>query len=797
MEFHTSTASPPARSVRHAVILAAGKSQRFRENGTKKPKVLLKVGGLRLLERTILTLHAAGIEHFRVVVGAYREQVTEELKRSPRLQGLQVEFVECPDYELGNGVSFAAGAAGLQDPFLLTMSDHIFSASTIEAFLEDVARHPQLPALACDPKLEEVFDMDDATKVASRKGFIHRIGKQLTDFDLVDTGLFYFPEGYGDKVRRQKEKGACSVSEIVQEFIEETGVRAVALPEAFWQDVDNPSMKKEAERRLLQSLGTPADGWVSRKINRHFSRPLSLLMARWGWAPNAITTGVFLLSLVGVWLAASAQEWRIALGALIFQIASILDGCDGEVARLTLRSSRLGAWYDRLAGNVRYFLFFEALGVSAYRSTGSEVYLVALILLAAVALYMVAQMGLFAYKQQGTVKDLEPAPRPSDSLGPVDRFFNLWREWNKRDVLAFSALLLCGVFFYEIMFWLALVGVVFTALSVSQRITFFKRPKADLSFFQRIDPVIFYLLGITILCILIYNMDLNVVGESLRAVGNKVFLVFATAVLWIICNVLCIYTILQGRVSFFDLLYNQLTGDAYNTIIPLAGLGGEPYKIKHLTNWLDVHTASRSIVQDRLIHSLTGILFTSITVWIMLAFVQVEDRIFIPLVVLSIVLAFISFGMMWLTVSPAPSKISGYFLKRLKILDTFREERLPLSRFALAFTFKMMGRFLNLVELYVIFRILGFEPGLVELVTVAAMIALSATLFFVVPQGLGVNEAGISGALTLLGYPAPLGLTFGLIRRARMIFWALFGVALHLGSLLFRRLYPSKVLAEK
>ena len=104
-------------SIKHAVILAAGMSSRFRENGVKKPKVLLPIGGLRLMERSILTLRAAGVEHFRVVLGAYREQIHAEMSKSPRLQDIDVTFVQCPDFEKGNGVSFGAGASGIEEPF--------------------------------------------------------------------------------------------------------------------------------------------------------------------------------------------------------------------------------------------------------------------------------------------------------------------------------------------------------------------------------------------------------------------------------------------------------------------------------------------------------------------------------------------------------------------------------------------------------------------------------------------------------------------------------------------------------
>jgi uncharacterized membrane protein YbhN (UPF0104 family) len=68
---------------------------------------------------------------------------------------------------------------------------------------------------------------------------------------------------------------------------------------------------------------------------------------------------------------------------------------------------------------------------------------------------------------------------------------------------------------------------------------------------------------------------------------------------------------------------------------------------------------------------------------------------------------------------------------------------------------------------------------------VAAFIAASSLLINAIPQGLGVAEAGITGAFSLIGLAPHLGLTFGLIRRARIIFWALLGIALFLPFQLF------------
>lgn len=781
--------------------MAAGWSSRFRKSGVLKPKVLMKLGGLRLLERAVLTLHASGVENFRIVVGAYRDQVVPEMKSLKSLQNINIDYVVAEDFEKGNGVSFGVGAEGFEEPFLLTMSDHIFTPKTVTEFVSLAKEQEHLPALACDPELDDVFDMDDATKVESANGFIGNIGKQIEKYDLVDTGLFYFPKNYGKRIAEMTKNGANSVSNVIQCFIEESGVRAISLNKPFWQDVDNPDMKGEAERRLMGTLTRPTDGWVSRKINRPISTRLTFLLANWGVHPNLVTTLAFLLTILGAYFAGSGVYEQIVLGALIFQLSSILDGSDGELARLTYKTSKFGGWYGQLTGDLRYIIFFGALGVSAYATTGDKIYVFAVFMLAALAIYMLSQLTSVAWNRRNE--------EPHDILPEVTRInpqsslfgsvYTIWRKLNRHDVLAFVTFIFCIVFLFEAMFWLALLGTTTTAIMVSRSVTASQMQKegAASTIFDKIDPIFFYLLGVVILSALVLNMDFAVVTQSLAQAGNKLFLVFSVAIIWILANTLCIRTLVNGKVSFVDLLYNQMTGDAYNQIIPLAGLGGEPYKIKHLTQWLDWHTASRAIVVDRLIHATTGMLFSSVGVGAMLIFVKdIPQAYFIPLLIMSIVFAVGAIVMVWLSLSKAPSKIAGYVLKKLKIVEEYRNDPISPARFFQAFFFKFSGRAFNLVELFVMFSIFGIEPTFLSLVAVAGMISMSATLFFIIPQGLGVNETGISLALGFLGYSAALGITFGLIRRARMIFWALFGVGLHLAVSVVKRFSVSRARAR-
>jgi len=479
-------------------------------------------------------------------------------------------------------------------------------------------------------------------------------------------------------------------------------------------------------------------------------------------------------------------------------LASILDGCDGEVARLTYKSSYFGAWYSRLIGIMRHVLFFGALGVSAYRVSGSETYYFGIILFAALSFYMLIQVSLNAYKQN-KIPDFKNTDTPPTTYESAisDKFFSFWRAMKKDDVITFVGFLLCISFLYQFMFWLALVGTVFMAISISRTMS---KKGENPYLFGLIDPIFFYLLGVVILSIFFYSMELDVVAVQLYDIGSAVFLVFATAILWIICDTLTVANLLKFRVPFVDLLYNQLVGSAYNTIIPLAGLGGEPWKVKHLTQWMSYEKASRTSVQDRLIHSQSGIIFSAITLILTLSFVEFPEKytyLITPLTVAAVILSCIGLTMMWLTMSKFPSYIAAYILKKLKLADDFKMETLPPARFLGSLFFKLTGRFLNLIEIYAIFIILNISPGFIESVMVASFISVSAVIGFVIPQGMGVNEFGIASALSILGYAGILAGLFGAIRRARMIFWAMLGIGLHLAVAFFKKGAPKWKMAKK
>jgi phosphatidylglycerophosphate synthase len=85
--------------------------------------------------------------------------------------------------------------------------------------------------------------------------------------------------------------------------------------------------------------------------------------------------GILAIGLWGAWLASRGTYVSMLSGAALFQAQSILDGCDGEMSRLTFRGSRLGEWLDTIGDDLTNYGFFAGAGWGLYATTGHALYL--------------------------------------------------------------------------------------------------------------------------------------------------------------------------------------------------------------------------------------------------------------------------------------------------------------------------------------------------------------------------------------------------------------------------------------
>jgi CDP-L-myo-inositol myo-inositolphosphotransferase len=142
-------------------------------------------------------------------------------------------------------------------------------------------------------------------------------------------------------------------------------------------DVTDDKSAERAERALFTALRKPQDGWTSRWLNRYISLSISRWLVNTPLRPNQVSIGILAIGLFGAWLATRGDYLGFAVGAFLFQMQSVLDGCDGEMSRVTYRGSHLGEWLDTIGDDLTNYAFFAGAAVGLYRSSGHTLYLLA------------------------------------------------------------------------------------------------------------------------------------------------------------------------------------------------------------------------------------------------------------------------------------------------------------------------------------------------------------------------------------------------------------------------------------
>jgi phosphatidylglycerophosphate synthase len=134
---------------------------------------------------------------------------------------------------------------------------------------------------------------------------------------------------------------------------------------------------REAERRLFRALRKPQDGWTSRYLNRYISLAISRGLVKTPLRPNQVSVAILGVGILGAWFAARGGYGNLLFGAFLFQAQSVLDGCDGEMSRVSYRGSHTGEWLDTVGDDLTNYGFFTGAAIGLYRVTSNPLYLVA------------------------------------------------------------------------------------------------------------------------------------------------------------------------------------------------------------------------------------------------------------------------------------------------------------------------------------------------------------------------------------------------------------------------------------
>lgn len=350
----------------------------------------MRVAGLSLLERAVLTLQRAGLSQMAILAGDEEERLRRMLQQDPRVSSV-LRWRPVREFPPQDPRTWETLANELSGPCLILGTHVVFARELVERLREEV-RNGQAAILVSHPALQGCEGSPPNPTVQLRADRLVALRDRppgdgtpnmaaemvvLPAHLLGAVGMSTREPGAGsrqaqgsavespDQVLAQDRIRKAPLRILIERAAAEGLVKVIpASPVSpnWYSDVRGAGGTREAERTLLQSLRAgELDGFVDRYFNRKVSAALTRLFLRVGLSPNAITVVATLIGLLAAACFAVGSYGAGVLGALLFQLSAVVDCCDGEVARLTFRESSLGERLDILTDNLVHIAIFAGI----------------------------------------------------------------------------------------------------------------------------------------------------------------------------------------------------------------------------------------------------------------------------------------------------------------------------------------------------------------------------------------------------------------------------------------------------
>ena len=347
------------------LIIAAGLGSRLSSRGDSKP--LIPLMGLSLIERVILTANKAGLTDFYVVTGYNGEKVQQYLNRFSQNQNINITHITNEEWEKGNGTSIFKAKKLLNENFILLMGDHIFDETILVRLTNEKITDDEV-VLAVDYNIEtnKLVDLDDVTRVLVEEdnNRILNIGKNIKKYNAYDTGIFLCSPEIFSAIEESLHNDDTSLSGGIKVLAGRGKAKTFDINDFYWIDVDDEKTHKLAENKLLATLKKASDGPISRYLNRPISTRITRHLLRTDTTPNHVSFSSFILAMLGAFFFFSGEYINLVIGAILAQVSSVIDGCDGEIARLKFQATNFGGWFDAVLD--RYADGFLLFGLTYY-----------------------------------------------------------------------------------------------------------------------------------------------------------------------------------------------------------------------------------------------------------------------------------------------------------------------------------------------------------------------------------------------------------------------------------------------
>lgn len=365
-----------------AIVLASsGVFDLGASNALPVAGALARVGGMTLFQRTIFTLQHAGISQILTLVGREEQSLRSLIDGDARLHAV-IRWLPIREFPPLDPQTWETLANEVKGSCLILGCHMVFAPSLIQSLREEgkegrvvvAVGRPGESGWSGNPGVVMRADPHTGGHVP-RVVFWDRQSDRPAEFD-EGQGLARVADLVVLPARLLGISGSWRTPETspirlaLEQAAAEGVVQTLSASSHGYQDTRGVEGLHKAEHTLfrsLQSVGGTLDGAVDHYVNRQVSRPLSRLFMKLGCSPNVITVLSLVIGLTGAACFATGSYWAGIVGALLFQLAVIIDCCDGEVARLTFAESPLGQALDLVSDNIVHVAVFAGIAWGTYQ----------------------------------------------------------------------------------------------------------------------------------------------------------------------------------------------------------------------------------------------------------------------------------------------------------------------------------------------------------------------------------------------------------------------------------------------
>jgi phosphatidylglycerophosphate synthase len=295
-----------------------------------------RLAGLSLLLRSALTLQKEGITELIVIARiADVARVQAEL-RDARFR-LRATVVGAP-----SRIEGVASLASTKSPAVLICAvEHACDPSILRELISaPLSAHVAVAAMSSNRRIGPVAAAPELlTRIAAAAKDPQDVGA-LGDVALRATG---------------------ALDAVIDRLYQTNRVLALDVGTRWHARLDNVRGRDDAFHQLFEACRKPVDGIVSTNLNRHVSIFISKRLVNTSITPNQISIFTFTLAIAGAALATRGTYVTLLAAAFLMQWNSILDGCDGELARVRFQHSKLGQWIDTVCDDASNLLFYGGI----------------------------------------------------------------------------------------------------------------------------------------------------------------------------------------------------------------------------------------------------------------------------------------------------------------------------------------------------------------------------------------------------------------------------------------------------